>query len=215
MKLYSVDRSPPCRTVILLGTYLNANFEIIETSPKKGETATPKYKKMNPQHVVPTLVDNGYVLWESRAIAKYLVRKYSADNDSLYPEEFSKRIELDKILDFDLGTLFRRTTDYFVPLLTTGKYDESRKPKLEDALQVLDTFLDNNKSGWIIGDNMTIADVSILTSVDSLEITGYDLSKYNNIVKWLSRVKSAIPSYETVGKQGALGFKEMVDSYIK
>lgn len=49
----------------------------------------------------------------SRAIAKYLVGKY-ASNDNLYPTDFYKRLEVDKILDFDLGTVFRRSTDYFV-----------------------------------------------------------------------------------------------------
>jgi len=49
----------------------------------------------------------------SRVIAKYLIGKY-ATNDELYPSDFYKRLEVDKILDFDLGTIFRRATDYFV-----------------------------------------------------------------------------------------------------
>ncbi len=52
----------------------------------------------------------------SRVIAKYLVGKYGRD-DSLYPNDFYKRLQVDKILDFDLGTVFRRASDYLVKFL--------------------------------------------------------------------------------------------------
>lgn len=213
MKLYFTEASPPCRTIVLLADLLHIKIELVTTSPKKGETSSPSFIKMNPQHVVPTLVDDdGYIIWESRAIAKYLVGKY-ASNDNLYPTDFYKRLEVDKILDFDLGTVFRRSTDYFVTVLLTGKFDPSKKPKVDDAMNVLNTILERNQFGFVAGENMTIADISLLTIVSSLEVTGYDFSNFTKIPAWLKKVKNLIPTYETSGQAGEIAFKRMFDEY--
>lgn len=53
----------------------------------------------------------------------------------------------------------------------TGKVDPSKKPKLDDAMKVLDTFLGRSKSGFVAVEQLTIADISLLTTVTCLEVT--------------------------------------------
>lgn len=62
---------------------------------------------MNPQHTVPTLDDNGFVIWDSHAINGYLIGKYGKD-DALYPKDVEKRAVVDQRLHFDSGILFPR-----------------------------------------------------------------------------------------------------------
>lgn len=55
----------------------------------------------------------------SRAICKYLVEKYGAETgayskNQLYPKDLQKRATVDQRMDFDLGALYRRVSDYFV-----------------------------------------------------------------------------------------------------
>lgn len=61
---------------------------------------------MNPQHTVPTLDDDGNVIWDSHAIMGYLVNKYAKD-DSVYPKNDPyKRAIIDQRMHFENGIVF-------------------------------------------------------------------------------------------------------------
>ncbi|KAJ8945992.1 hypothetical protein NQ318_017108 [Aromia moschata] len=109
---YYAPGSPPCRAVLLAAKAVGVELNLKLTDLMKGEHLTPKYLKLNPQHTVPTLDDNGFSLWESRAIMTYLQNQYGKD-DSLYPKDPKKRAIVDQRLYFDLGTLYARYADYF------------------------------------------------------------------------------------------------------
>ena len=105
MDFYMLPGSAPCRavqlTAIALGVKLNEKLlqlhlgeqltpEFIKVKFSSGESYDKEFYlkmfvilKINPQHVIPTLVDNGFALWESRAIMTYLVDKYGKPNDTL------------------------------------------------------------------------------------------------------------------------------------
>lgn len=62
------------------------------------------YLQKNPQHTIPTLEDDGYILWDSHAINIYLVDKYAKD-DSLYPKDLQKRGKVNQRLFFNSSVL--------------------------------------------------------------------------------------------------------------
>ena len=66
------------------------------------ETKEPGYLAMNPMGLVPTLVEDDFVLWESNAITRYLCEKYG--NGSLFPADLRVRATADTWMDWQQTT---------------------------------------------------------------------------------------------------------------
>ena len=61
------------------------------------------HSKLNPNGLVPAIDDNGFVLWESNVIVRYLSRRYGGET-GLYPADFQKNAESDKWMDWATTT---------------------------------------------------------------------------------------------------------------
>ncbi|EDW42477.1 GM24014 [Drosophila sechellia] len=86
MDFYYMPGGGGCRTVIMVAKALGLELNKKLLNTMEGEQLKPEFVKLNPQHTIPTLVDNGFSIWESRAIAVYLVEKYGKD-EYLLPKD--------------------------------------------------------------------------------------------------------------------------------
>lgn len=149
---------------------------------------------MNPQHTVPTLVDGDLTLWESRAILAYLAEQYGTETN-LYPTDHQQRALINQRLYFDLGTLYQRFGEFFYPQLHNNESADAEKlKKVEEALGFLNTFLENQQ--YAAGEHLTIADISLLATVSTIEVAGIDINQFPNVKKWYDNVKATIPGHE-------------------
>ncbi|MGO4813421.1 glutathione S-transferase family protein [Cupriavidus sp. 2MCAB6] len=83
---------------------LGLPFERIDAGMQFGGNDRPEYLAMNPNGRVPTLIDDGFVLWESNSILRYLAMQYGKGT-TLYPAEPKVRASVDRWLDWSLSTL--------------------------------------------------------------------------------------------------------------
>nr|AIL29309.1 glutathione S-transferase delta 2 [Cnaphalocrocis medinalis] len=211
--LYYVPGSPPCRAVLLTARALNLNLNLKLVDMNSGEHLKPEFLKLNPQHTVPTLVDDGHSVWESRAIITYLANKYGKGKP-LYPEDPKERSQVDQALYFNIGTLYHRWADYFFPQVFGGApADKAKLEKVEEALKMLDTMLEGHK--FITGNNMTIADLDYLASISSFEASDVNFLKYPNIKRWYETAKSSAPGYEEANAAGLVALKELCKTLMK
>ncbi|KAJ8724373.1 hypothetical protein PYW08_015847 [Mythimna loreyi] len=193
IKVYYLPPSPPCRAIIMAAKVLGVELELVLTNIMEGQHMTPEYLKMNPQHTIPTMDDSGFILWESRAILTYFVNAYGRD-DTLYPKNPRLRAIVDQRLNFDLGTLYVRYSALYVPMLFNGEeYNEEKAAKLDEALGWLNTFLDGQ--AFVAGEDLTVADISIIVTITNLDAFGYDMSAHENVMKWFERTKKALEPY--------------------
>lgn len=177
---------------------------------EKKEHLTPEFLKINPQHTIPTLVDNDFSIWESRAILGYLVEKYGK-NDSLYPKDAKVRAVVNQRLYFDMGTLYQRFFEFFVPQFMLGQpADPEKLKKVHEALEFLDGFLAKTK--YVAADKATIADYALIASITTLETAGIDFSAYANINRWSDLCKSSLPGIEA-NEAGLAVMKQMAQKH--
>ncbi|XP_065073873.1 glutathione S-transferase 1-like [Ochlerotatus camptorhynchus] len=206
--LYTIHMSPPCRAVELCAKALGIELEQKVVNLLAGEHLKPEFLKMNPQHTVPVLDDNGAVVSESHAIMIYLVSKYGKD-DSLYSRDLLKQAKLNAALHFESGVLFARMRFVFEPILFGGgcEIPTDKAEYVQKAYQLLeDTLVDD----YVVGNSLTIADFSCVSSISSvMGVIPMDKDKYPKIDAWLDRL-IALPYYEEANGSGAVQLSQAV-----
>ncbi|XP_017474960.1 PREDICTED: glutathione S-transferase 1-1-like [Rhagoletis zephyria] len=207
MDFYYLLVSAPCRSILMLAKALGIELNRKELFLAKGEHLTPEFLKINPQHTIPTLVDNGFSIWESRVILIYLAEKYGKD-DSLYPKCPQKRALVNQRLFFDLN-LYSCFAEYYYPIARDKQPPVPESlTKLQGQLEFLNTFLEGQT--YVANNSMSIADFTLLASVASFEATGIDLSKYPNIIRWYQHCNKTLPGADE-NKEGSALFSKYWD----
>lgn len=210
MDFYYLPGSAPCRAVIMTASALGIELNKKLLNLQAGEHLKPEFLKINPQHTIPTMVDGGFALWESRAIMVYLVEKYGKKDDALYPSCPKKRAVINQRLYFDMGTLYKSFADYFYPQIMQKKpADPELLKKLEASVEFLNVFLSSSK--YVAGDAMTLADLAILASVSTMDVAKFDLSKYEHVAKWYAMLKDTAPG-AAENWAGCLELKKYIDN---
>ena len=206
---YQETASPPCRAVALTAALLGVELNAKEIDLDSEEHLKPEFLEMNPQHTIPTIDDNGYHLWESRAIMTYLAEQYGKD-DSLYPKDAKTRSVVNQRLYFDACTLYKAFADYYYPeLFFNGPKNQQEKTGIDTAFSFLDKFLEGQD--FVAGKTLTLADLTIVVTVATYETVDYDFSKFKNVARWYAKVKSTIPKYQEITEPGIKGFRAYVD----
>lgn len=139
-------------------------------------------------------MDDGLVFTESRAILSYLANKYGK-TDSLYPKDAEKRARVDQKLYFDMGTLYQRFADYYYPQTFQGQpADPEKYKKLEEGMGFFEKSLDGQK--YAVGDNLTIADLTLIATIATFEIADFSLENYPNVKRWYATCKATAPGFD-------------------
>lgn len=158
--------------------------------------------KINPQHTVPTLDDNGQIIWDSHVICTYLVTKYGKD-DALYPKDPYQRAVVDQRLHFESGMIFPRFIAMARPVFfgTATDFQKDAVDNLLEAFTLLETFLGDNQ--YLAGNKMTLADLSCVTVTSTAAlILDLDQSQFSKIFAWIKRLEQ-LPYYNEINAQPA------------
>jgi glutathione S-transferase len=155
-----------------------------------GVVGTPDYAALNPNRLVPTIRDDGLVLWESHAIVRYLAAKY--DEGGLWPVDPAVRADGDKWMDW-MGTAINDPMrGVFWGLVRTpleerdGAAIAAGVARLADAFGILDAALAGRD--FVAGDRLSIGDIPVGCATYryfSLDIERPDLP---NLERWYRRL---------------------------
>lgn len=94
---YHGHGSPYSWRVWLALEQLRVPYELKVLSFSAGDTTKPEFVAINPRHTVPTIVDEGYALWESEAILAYLDERFAQGAPVLYPGDARSRSRIHRL----------------------------------------------------------------------------------------------------------------------
>ena len=201
MKLYGHPWSNAARRVQMLCEECGIPYAYQLVDLMKGEQYTPTFLALNPNSKVPVMDDDGFVLWESQAIMRYLADKHKAVD--WYPTEPKTRARIEQWLDWNQTRLGQEAgkimyNTHFAGDKRNDKAIEDAKKWLEKILPVLDDEL--KQHSYLGDDQPNLADIAVATNMAYLDMCQYDLKPYPAVARWYDSMKKRPSFAKTVPK---------------
>ena len=176
---------------------LNLPHERIDIGGSFGKNREPDYLAMNPNGLVPTLEeDDGFLLWESNSIIRYLAAKHGAG--TLEPADLHLRALASKWMDWQLSVLGPAISPVFWGLIRTPP--EQRDPKaIADgkvkttaAVKILDEQF--GKAPYVAGDAFSMGDIPIAIMSYRYRELVPERPAFTNFERWYAAI-AARPAF--------------------
>lgn len=156
-----------------------------------GGTDSDEYAAINPNRLVPAMSDNGFVLWESNAMIRYLCKQY--DSGSLYPQDPQQCALADQWMEWFKSTVMPALYPAFWGLARTPKEEQNSEQISESArltgekLKILDHYLEGRQ--FIVGDDLTMGDIPLGAIMYRYYNLSIERPSLPNIEAWYTRLK--------------------------
>ncbi|XP_049277305.1 glutathione S-transferase D5-like [Anopheles funestus] len=198
MDYYFSIVSPPSQCALLVAKKLGITLNLKQTNIYDA-VELDALSKINPYHILPMLVDNGNIIFESYAIVLYLVETYASD-DTLYPKDPKVRCVVNQRLFFDVATLYKQIYENIHVQMQNQKPTEKQEQRLKKATAILEHFL--TERSYAAADHLTVADICLVINVTALTLwLRYDLEPYPRVRDWYARATAEIPDWVKFRKE--------------
>lgn len=201
MKLYGYWRSTAAYRVRIALHLKNIAFESISVHLVKngGEQHSSDYSELNPNHLVPTLVDGDFSLNQSLAIIDYLDHAHTAQ--ALYPKEVKNRAKV-QALSLDIACEIHplnnlRVQQYLSNSLNVD--DKAKQTWLEHWMTIgfkaVETQLKVSAGQYCFADAVSVADICLVAQVYNANRFNVDMSAYpviNQVVENCNKLPAFI-----------------------
>ena len=151
-----------------------------------GGLDTEEYGKMNPNRLVPTINDNGFILWESYAIIRYLCGQYG--QGSLWPDDPQQAALADQWMEWTNSRFMSTFFPIFWNLIRTPKDQQNADKIIESAkatgklLQIVEQNLQGKD--YLAGNNLTMGDIPLGSMMFKYYTLGIERPSLPNIERW-------------------------------
>lgn len=201
IKLFGHPMSTCTRKVLFTLNETNTPYELDLVDITKGAHKSPEHVARQPFGQLPAIDDDGFKMFESRAIARYIDDKAG---HKLTPKDAQGRAKMEQWISVE-------TSDFTPSAMTFVYHDVFHRPQQEDKLAesgaklekcvgVIDTALAESGKAFLVGDQMTIADVTFAPYIDYCMASPSAkaiFAKHPHFMAWWNRV-SERPSWQKV-----------------
>jgi glutathione S-transferase len=196
MKYYYHPGSPNCRKVSAVIEMLGVEADYSFVDLPKGKQAQPEFLAVNPNGMVPALVDGDTTVLESNCIVIYLAEKTGSD---LWPE--AHKLEILRWMFWEQSHFMYATgMVFFQKLLKPLLGQEPDETRVEEGIAkfrrhagALDDHLKNRE--WLVGDTMTLADLAVAANLTYADTTELPMDEFPNIQRWYASIEE-LPAWQ-------------------
>jgi len=196
LKILGRKTSSNVQKVLWCCSELGLAFEREDVGGPFGRNHEPDYLALNPNGLVPTIIDDGFVLWESNAIVRYLCARHG--KGTLYPTDARANADADRWMDWQQTTLAVPMGVLFRGLLKSPP-DATPMNELDSAMQkaipmwrILETQL--SRGAFVAGDTLTMADIALGNAAHRWFTLPRQRPDLPQLARWYARLRER-PAY--------------------
>lgn len=199
LRIWGRDNSVNVQKALWVCEEMALPYERIDAGGTFGVVNTPQYRNLNPNGLVPTIEDEGFVLWESNAIVRYLAAKHSAGK--IWPEDLKVRAEADKWMDWQATTFWPAFRPLFWNLVRTPVDQRDQKAMEESRLRTteilgyLDAHLKNRP--FVAAEALTMGDIPMGCAIWRWMSILIERPDQPNLKRWFDSLAQR-PAYKKV-----------------
>ena len=189
LKIWGRTNSVNVKKALWAAEELGLKYQRIDAGMQFGVTKTPEYLSMNPNSLVPTIEDDGFVLWESHTIVRYLAAKHGMGR--LCPADLKARADAERWMDWAF-TFQNAMRAVFWGLIRTApekrdhKAIEEGRTQSAKLLEVLERNL--QKKTYVTGSAFTMGDIPIGCEVQRWMRVPIERPPFPALQAWFDRL---------------------------
>ena len=196
LKIWGRVNSTNGKKVLWCAGELGIDFERVDAGGPFGVVGEPAYPALNPNGKVPAIEDDGFLLWESNAIVRYLAAKH--DTGGLYPADLKVRADAERWMDWGTASFAGPFGQVFLPLVRFAP--EKRDPAAISAaaaecgklLAIVDQALADRP--FLAGDRLTVGDIPLGCAAYGYFNLPIERPSLPNVEAWYQRLTER-PAY--------------------
>jgi len=198
MKIYGHPMSTCTRKVLTTLAETNTEAELVVIDFAKGEHKQPEHVARQPWGKVPTLDDDGFTMYESRAMCRYINDKAGG---KLVPADARGRGMMEQWISIEYSYFTPPSMKYVYQYIFKREQEasvlETAQKELEVAMPVIEAHL--AKHQYFAGAEFSIADITYMPYVEyAINTPAKDIySKFPHFMAWWNRV-SERPSWRKI-----------------
>ena len=192
IKMWGRNTSSNVQKAMFAVGELGLDYQRIDVGGAFGKNREPAYLAMNPNGLVPTLEEDGFLLWESNSIVRYLAARHRAE--VLEPADLRARAHANAWMDWQLSVLAPAVTPFFVQLIRTppekrnhAVIEESKK-KATNAVAILELTL--AKSAYLAGDAFSYGDIPAAVMANRYRALVPERPAFPHFERWYAAISS-------------------------
>ena len=165
--------------------------ERIDVGGRFGGLTTPAFLALNPSARIPTIEDDGVVVWESNAIIRYLAARYG--EGALWARDPGARAPADAWMDWMQTTLAPDFYGVFWAVVRTPA-DRRDRAAIKDLTKQLTghyELLDRQLATrpYLVGDGFSLADIAVGVTLYRYFEMEIERPALSNLHAWYKRLK--------------------------